>query len=166
MGGISKSVPRTEARTDGDEVGSRCSRWSQDKCPSCDQCKERRARTCQACNIAARRADPTLVPRWRGGRYVDAYGYVGVRVSLSEARQYGLATNARSSTAGYVKEHRLVMARHLGRALRRDENVHHKNGDRADNRIENLEMWVTSQPSGKRPEDLVIWAREILERYG
>ena len=59
-------------------------------------------------------------------------------------------------------EHRIVMRDVLGRDLLPGESVHHRNGDEFDNR----ELWVRRQPTGQRVEDMVAWAREILDRYG
>ena len=63
------------------------------------------------------------------------------------------------------REHRYLMELKLGRKLLPEENVHHKNGVRSDNRMENLELWTTSQPSGQRVEDKIEWAKEILQKY-
>jgi len=61
--------------------------------------------------------------------------------------------------------HRWVMEQHLGRPLRDDETVHHKNLNRADYRLENLELWSGRHPKGARVADLVAYAREILAIY-
>jgi hypothetical protein len=76
-----------------------------------------------------------------------------------------LPGHPRASKSGRVLEHIVVIEKALGRHLVKGETVHHKNGQRADNRIENLELWSNSQPSGQRVEDKLSWALDLVALY-
>jgi hypothetical protein len=95
-------------------------------------------------------------PQWKGGRWATEDGYV----VLSAQHDHPNANKR-----GMLLEHIKVMSDVLGRPLYEGETVHHKNGVRSDNHPDNLELWVSFQPPGQRPEDLVVWAKEILRRY-
>lgn len=92
---------------------------------------------------------------WKGGRIVED-GYVLIYKP----------DHVHAKSNGYVREHKYVMSEYLGRPLLKYENVHHINGNKEDNRIENLELWSTSQPCGQRVVDKLKWANEIIKLYG
>jgi hypothetical protein len=65
-----------------------------------------------------------------------------------------------------IWQHRYILEKRLNRKLFNHENVHHKNGIRDDNRLENLELWSKSQPAGQRVSDKIEWCKWFLEQYG
>jgi hypothetical protein len=115
--------------------------------------------------------------RWADARTRDEYGrYVSSEGYIVLDKRYSRRPPSRAVTpGGYVRlnlrkdgralEHRHVMEQHLGRGLYPDETVHHKNGIRTDNRLENLELWSGKHPKGQRTDDLLEWAMEIMQRY-
>ena len=74
-------------------------------------------------------------PAWIGGRIYDKDGYI-----LVWKPDHPFHNND-----NYVREHRLVMEQHLGRYLTRTEEVHHVNGIKDDNRIENLKLYTKAE---------------------
>ena len=82
-------------------------------------------------------------PNWKGGRMGGNGNYILVRLEPDDPF-YSMITD-RSDY--YIAEHRLVMAKHLGRRLLDEELVHHINGIRDDNRLENLELVTRSNHS-------------------
>lgn len=91
-----------------------------------------------------------------GSGHRDPHGYIYInKVNHPNAQK-----------RGRIYAHTFIMSQHLGRSLYKNESVHHKNGIRNDNRIENLELWHKGQPAGQRVEDKIKWCKEFLKGYG
>ncbi len=82
---------------------------------------------------------------WTGGR-IKRRGYIHLHAPNHPACQ--------GNTRKYVLEHRLVMEKYLGRYLKSYESIHHINGIKDDNRLENLELWTKIHPCGIRSKDI------------
>ncbi len=90
------------------------------------------------------------------GRWKTATGYVMIYKP----------DHPNSKSTGCINEHTFVMSEKLGRPLTKNENVHHRNGVRDDNRIENLELWHRGQCPGQRLQEKLEWCKHFLLEYG
>lgn len=131
------------------------------KCEKCGKDGVFRRNRCKSCyNALMMRKNisddvPIRKRNKNGEGGLNHYGY----------RLISVKNHHNSMKHGRMFEHTFVMSEFLKRPLHKHESVHHKNGIRDDNRIENLELWSKSQPKGQRVEDKIEWAKEFLKLY-
>lgn len=154
-------------------------------CLDCDKERERHGRSVKYCNWCALKRSYQKNPGSLEKRNLQNRNYnrikKGIDINLplltaergkGHLNKHGYRIlnkqgHPNSSTKkGSIAEHTFVMSEYIGRPLKKNELVHHKNGIRDDNRIENLELWQKSHPPGQRLEDKIKWAKEFLEEYG
>lgn len=129
------------------KTGNRKRSWGLFRCPSCRKKVEKvlgDGKGCLSCgcsrgeniaksNIGISRNKGKNHPQWKGGRYKNSEGYVIIYQP----------DHPRSDSKGYVCEAYLIMEAKIKRFLKPAEIVHHRNGIRDDNRIENLRLFKT-----------------------
>ncbi len=116
------------------------------------------SKECGLVNRRKRQPDENRVTRM-----YDPHGYVLV-FAPNHPTVIGRMERGGNRKNMFVREHRVVMEKHLGRLLEKHETIHHLNGIRDDNRIENLELWVKQQPSGQRQSDLIVENERLRAR--
>lgn len=114
-----------------------CKRCNKQRWIRCTTVRYKRETFTTLCSGCANAAENN--PRWAGGKHIDAgNGYVKIRVFETDSYYDIIKSMVRCDNT--ILEHRLVMALDLQRALERWEHVHHINGKKSDNRIENLRL--------------------------
>jgi hypothetical protein len=91
----------------------------------------------------------------KGEGCYTSHGYIKV----------GKKGHPNANKRGMVLKHVMVMSEYLGRPIQKHETIHHKNGIKDDNRIENLELWSSAHPPGQRVEDKIKFYKEFIALY-
>ena len=120
------------------------------KCLKCGkEYKKPSARSGTYCSVSCATSGENNY-QWNGGKFISQ-GYVYI---LSKGHP-----NA-SKIKPYIGEHRLVMEKHLGRYLKKSEVVHHIDGNKSDNRIENLQLFKSNNEHRKMEEEIMSYVKE------
>ncbi len=120
-------------------------------CPQCNEerkiklkCHKQKIGLCGSCATKKSHKNNPRIGRaenhynWKGGININQQGYI-IEYVKKDSKWFSMAVNNHKA-GGYILQHRLVMAKHLGRCLFKNEMVHHINGDRKNNKIENLKL--------------------------
>ena len=162
---IRKEKSRKVECTQCKRVGLLILNMTEKLCTKCDRKKketadpsrvDKRRHQTMMSNRRVKGKDLNAPKRIKKGWWKTALGYVMI----------WRPDHPNANSNGCINEHTFVMTQHIGRALRDGENVHHINGVRDDNRIENLELWHRSQCPGQRLKDKLEWCKEFLLKYG
>jgi hypothetical protein len=135
-------------------IWSSCKDCGKERWTNCDKGKPESI-YCSSCKQRGKRNH-----NYRGGKYKDAEGYVLVTVEPTNFFHNMVVRG------NYIFEHRFVMAQHMKRCLLPWEIVHHKNGIKDDNRIENLQLLPNSSAhisSTHFQKEIVHLQKEIIK---
>ncbi len=121
---------------------------------------------CQKCSRRVNAPKGKDHKNWRGGKFIGYDGYVIVNIRSLSGRSFEIASQMARVIHGkpaIVSEHRLVMAVYLDRPLSPSEVIHHKNGKKTDNRIENLEIVTHADHRKLDVKYYDLWQKALRE---